>query len=177
MRPCRTIVARGVAIAISASAWALGPGIACSAPAPAVSITSLRQLPTPLPYPFDPRADAEAQVAAGAAKARASGKLLLIELGGDWCGDCRILAAVMRLPEVAAFVDKHYVVVPVDVGRIDRNLQIARRYGVKRVEGVPALLVVDGRGRLVDAGHVAALADARSMAPQALADWLARWTS
>jgi hypothetical protein len=38
------------------------------------------------------------------------------------------------------------------------------------------MLVVDPRtDKLLDAGHVAALADARSMTPQALADWLARW--
>jgi hypothetical protein len=28
---------------------------------------------------------------------------------------------------------------------------------------------------LLDGGHVAALADARSMTPQSLADWLAQW--
>jgi hypothetical protein len=29
---------------------------------------------------------------------------------------------------------------------------------------------------LLDAGHIAAIADARIMTPQALADWLAQWT-
>ena len=29
--------------------------------------------------------------------------------------------------------------------------------------------------KLVNAGHITALADARSMTPQSLADWLARW--
>jgi thiol-disulfide isomerase/thioredoxin len=151
-------------------------GAALAAPAPQVSIASLAQLSTPLPVPYDPTRDAKADVAAGLAKARASHKLLLIDLGGNWCGDCRVLAGVMRLPEVAAFVNVHYVVVTVDVGRIDRNLDIPARYGVKKVEGVPGLLVVDAHGRLKDAGHIAALADARSMTPQALADWLARWT-
>lgn len=148
-----------------------------AAPAPRVSIASLRQLPTPLPFPFDENADAKAQVAAAAAKARASGRLLLIDLGGNWCGDCRVLSAVMELPEVAAFVRRHYVVQPVSVGHFDRNLDVLARYGVKRLQGVPALLVIDRNGRLLDAGHVEALADARSMSPQALADWLARWTS
>jgi thiol-disulfide isomerase/thioredoxin len=151
-----------------------GPVLA--APAPKVSIASLANLATPLPNPYDPGANAKADVAAAAAKARAAHKLLLIDLGGAWCGDCRVLAGVMRLPEVAAFVDAHYVVVAVDVGRMNRNLDIPTRYGVKHLDGVPALLVVDNRGQLRDAGHVAALADARHMTPQGLADWLARWT-
>ncbi len=151
-------------------------GAALAAPAPPVGIASLRDLPTPLPLPYDAKADAEKDVAAAAARARASGKLLLIDLGGNWCPDCRILAGIMRLAPVAAFLAAHYEVVSVDVGRMDRNLDIPRRYGVNKVEGVPSLLIVDPHGRLVDAGHVAALADARSMQPQALADWLAHWT-
>jgi len=147
-----------------------------AAPAPHVRIASLAQLPTPLPNPYDPAADAKAEVAAARAKARADGKLLLIDLGGAWCGDCRVLAGLMDQPEIAAFVRAHYVVVNVDVGRENRNLDIPAHYGVKSMDGVPSLLIVDSQGRLVNSGHVAALAEARSMTPQALADWLARWT-
>jgi thiol-disulfide isomerase/thioredoxin len=151
-------------------------GSAWAAPAPKVSIPSLAELPTPLPLPYDAKADAKADVAAAFAKVKTSHRLLLIDLGGNWCPDCRILAAIMRLPEVAAFVNAHYVVVAVDVGHEDRNLDIPARYGVKRLDGVPSLLVVDDHGRLKDAAHVAALADARHMTPQGLADWLASWT-
>jgi thiol-disulfide isomerase/thioredoxin len=150
--------------------------IALAAPAPAVHIRSLAELPTPLPLPYDHAADARDQVARAQSRARASGKLLLIDLGGNWCADCRLLAAVMQLPEVAAFIDAHYVLVLVDVGRMDRNLDIPAHWGVKRVDGVPSLLVVDSGDHLINAGHQEALADARSMRPQALADWLARWT-
>ena len=151
---------------------------ASAAPAPRVSIASFAQLNTPLPYPYDEKADANAAVAAAKARALASHRLLLIDLGGDWCPDCRILAGTMELPEVKAFVEAHYVVVTVDVGRFDKNQQIPAHYGIKgRLEGVPAVLIVDPvSDRLLDGGHVAALADARSMSPQALADWLAQWT-
>jgi thiol-disulfide isomerase/thioredoxin len=159
----------GLILALSAAA-------AIAAPAPRVSIASLAQLPTPLPSPYDPAANAKADVAAALARARATHKLLLIDLGGNWCGDCRVLAGILRLPEVAAFVDAHYVVVAVDVGRMNRNLDIPGGYGVNRLDGVPALLVVDEHGHLKDAGHVSALADARHMTPQGLADWLASWT-
>ena len=110
-------------------------------------------------------------------RAAASHKLLLIDLGGNWCLDCRILAGTMDLPELKAFVHRRFELVTVDVGRFDKNLAIPARYGItKRLEGVPSLLVVDPRtNRLLNAGHVSALADARSMTPQALADWLAQW--
>lgn len=145
-------------------------------PAPRVGVASLDRLPKPLPLPYDERADADRQLAQAKIRARAEGKRLLIDLGGNWCGDCRVLAGVMALPEVAAFLRRHYVVVAVDVGRLDKNAQIARRYGIARVTGVPALLVVDPKtDRLVNAGRIFALTDARHMTPQALADWLAQW--
>ena len=154
------------------------PTVAAGAPAPKVSIASFAQLSTPLPLPYDEHANANAQVAAAKARARRNHKLLMIDLGGNWCGDCRILSGTLDLPELKAFVRTHYEVVTVDVGRFDRNLQIPAHYGItKRLEGVPSLLIVDPRtDRLLDAGQDAALADARHMSPQALADWVAQWT-
>jgi thiol-disulfide isomerase/thioredoxin len=157
---------------------ALLAGAASAAPAPRMGITSFAQLKTPLPYPYDEKADASAAVATAKARARDHHKLLLIDLGGNWCPDCRILAGTMEQPELRAFVDAHYEMVTVDVGRFDKNLQIPAHYGItRRLEGVPSVLVVDpATDRLIDAGHISALSDARHMTPQALADWLARWT-
>lgn len=109
-------------------------------------------------------------------RASAQDKKLLIDLGGNWCADCRILAGVFELPEVKAFLQRHYEVVTVDIGRLDKNQQIARYYGIDKLKGMPSLLVVDPRtDHLLNDGHLFALADARHMTPQALADWLAQW--
>lgn len=147
-----------------------------AAPAPHVKIQSLQQLPQPLPLPYNEATNADQQVAQAKARARAQGKKLLIDLGGNWCADCRVLAGIMELPEIAAFIRAHYVVVTVDVGRMDKNQAIPRHYGISKLEGVPAILVVDPKkDRLVNGGRLFALADARHMTPQALADWLAQW--
>ncbi len=167
---------RAPALAAAAVLALAGPALATPV-APKVGIASFAELPTPLPYPYDEAANADRVVAAAKARALAHHKLLLIDLGGNWCGDCRVLAGTMALPTLKAFVAAHYEMALVDVGRFDKNLQIPARYGIhNRLEGVPALLIIDPRtDRLLDAGHVAALADARHMTPQALADWLAQW--
>lgn len=159
----------------------LALGIVAAAPlqaarAPKVAATSLEALRQPLPLPYDEKADADRDVAAAKARARAKGKRLLIDLGGNWCPDCRVLAGVFDLPEVKAFLQRHYEVVTVDIGRLNKNQQIAGHYGIEKLKGVPALLVVDPKtDRLLNDGHLFALADARHMTPQALADWLAQW--
>ena len=168
----RTVAATLLALALAS------PAAAAPAPAPKIAIASFAELKTPLPYPYDEAANADAQVARAKARAKAHGKLLLVDLGGNWCGDCRILSATMDRPELKAFVDRHYEVVLVDIGRYDKNLQIPGRYGITDhlAGGVPALLVIDPRtNKLLDGGHISALEDARNMTPQALADWLAHW--
>lgn len=166
---------RTVLTALAAVSLA-GAGIA-AVPAPRVKVQSFDQLAKPLPLPYSQTAPAMATVNKARAKAKASGKLLLIDLGGNWCLDCRILAGTMELPEVEGWLAKHYELVSVDVGRFDKNLDVPARYGFKdRLAGVPALLVVDPRSdKLINAGKTTALSDARSMTPQGLADYLAQF--
>jgi thiol:disulfide interchange protein len=149
-------------------------------PAPKItSIAALAELPTPLPFPYDESANADTAVDAALIKAHDEHKRAFIDLGGNWCGDCRVLAALMAQPDVKAFMDKHYVLVSVDVGRFNKNLQIPDRWNVAadmKNGGVPAILVVDPvTKKLVDAGHITAIEDARHMDPQALMDWIAQW--
>jgi len=167
----------GVAAAL-ALVTILSPGVpAAASPAPQVSISMLRELPIIDRAPYDERANANAAVDNAMGRALKSGKRVLIDLGGNWCGDCIVLANLMRLPEVKSFVDAHYEVAMVDVGKFDKNLQILARFGIfARLEGVPSVLIVDPvSNKLLDQGHIAALADARSMTPQAIADWLTLW--
>ena len=169
----RLLAASLAALLIAAPASAL-PGLAWAAKAPTVALKSLADLPTP-PYPYDEKADAEADVAAALKRAKKARKLTLIDFGGNWCGDCRVFAGVIEQPDVKRWVDKHYEVVNVNVGRYDRNMQIPARYGVDKLKGVPSFLVVDTNGKLVNPGAFFALTNARAMTPQSIVDWLAQW--
>jgi thiol-disulfide isomerase/thioredoxin len=151
--------------------------LAGGAAPPPLQITDLKNLPVVVTAPYDEKANADAVVAAAFARAKKSHKLVLLDLGGNWCPDCVILANVMRLPAMKDFLAAHYEFAAVDVGRFDKNLQIPARFGyTKKLEGVPTVLVVTPDGKLVNDGHVFALSDARHMTPQSLAAYLAEWT-
>ncbi|WP_241693691.1 thioredoxin family protein [Caulobacter sp. SSI4214] len=165
----RALAAAGL-LALAAPSLALA-----AAKAPTVALKSIADLPTPLPYPYDETADAEKDVAAALKTAKAQKKLVLIDLGGNWCGDCRVFAGLIEQPDLKAWVAKHYVVVTVNVGRYDHNMQIPARYGIDKLKGVPTFLVVDAKGKLVNPDALFALTDARHMTPQSIADWLAQW--
>jgi len=156
-------------------ALAAAPALATGAAAPRMSANSIDSIAVP-DAPFDRSADADHDVAAAFARAAEEHKRVLIDLGANWCADCRILVGVMALPELRAFLDAHFAVVSVDVGRFNRNLQIPARFGVTdRLEGVPIILIATPDGMLVNRGHVDALVEARKLTPQAISDWLATW--
>ena len=147
-----------------------------AAPAPKLSITDFKQLPVVLTQPYDEGANADAALAAAFARAQKSHKRVLIDLGGNWCVDCIVLANFLKLPEMQRFMAAHYEVVTVDVGRFNRNLQIPARFGVtKKLEGVPALLIATPDGKLANGKDVFATASASEMTPRSVADYLAKY--
>jgi thiol-disulfide isomerase/thioredoxin len=125
--------------------------------------------------PYNTKASDNARVRAAAARAKAAHKLLLVDFGGNWCSDCRMLSGLMAQPAAKAFLDKHYEIVLVDVGRMDKNLEIPARYGIPKVRAVPAVVVVAPSGRVLNPGDEFALSDANSMNPQVVMNKLAGW--
>ena len=156
---------------------AVTASLALSAAAPpALPITDLKQLPIVVQAPYDENANADAVVDAAFARAKKSHRLVMLDLGGNWCPDCIILANVMQLPAMKKFMAQHYEFASVDVGRFDKNLQVPAKFGyTERLKGVPTILVATPEGKLVNDGHVFALTDARNMTPQSLAAYLAQW--
>ncbi|HKQ45060.1 MAG TPA: thioredoxin family protein [Rhizomicrobium sp.] len=152
-------------------------GPALAAPAPKLSIAKLEQLPILTMRPYDEAANADVQVAAAFARAQKSQKRVLIDLGGNWCPDCIVLTNLMKLPQMRRFMDRHYELVMVDVGRFNRNLQIPARFGIAKLRGVPALLIATPGGTLINKDNVFATTDARNMTPQAIADYLAKYAN
>jgi thiol-disulfide isomerase/thioredoxin len=160
------------ALLIGGAAFAfVAPGIAW-AKVVAPKLGPLKSVPE---APYNEAANANAAVKAAEARAKKSGKLLLIDMGGNWCPDCRLLSGIIERPEAKAFMRKHYEVVMVDVGRMDKNLQIPARYGIGKIEGVPAVIVVDPKGKVLNKGDHFALSDARGIGNQAVMDKLAEW--
>jgi thiol-disulfide isomerase/thioredoxin len=125
--------------------------------------------------PYNETAVADARVRAAAARAKKANKLLLVDFGGNWCPDCRVLAGLVEEPAAKAFLAKHYEIVLVDVGRMDKNLQIPARYGIAKVRAVPAVVIVTPKGKILNPGDEFALSDAGSMNPQVVMNKLAAW--
>jgi thiol-disulfide isomerase/thioredoxin len=124
--------------------------------------------------PFNESADAHADVALAISRAAATHKYVLLDFGGNWCPDCRVTSGVLMMKEVQPWIARNFIVVPIDVGRMNKNLDIAAAYGQK-IHAVPTMVVLNASGKILNAGNPTALSDARSMTPQAIVDTLNGW--
>lgn len=150
----------------------VAPGASIAAPLPMPSLPAAQ--PAPLASPYDPKADASAAVDRAFETARSSGREVLLDFGANWCPDCRMLAGVLAMPQVSPWIDAHFVKVLIDVGRIDRNLELASRYGVK-ISAIPCVLILRPDGTLLNPDGTRTLGDARTMTAGAMVALLAEW--
>jgi thiol:disulfide interchange protein len=153
-----------------------------AAPSPAVpapSTVPVRQPVTPPPavkkHLYSAEADPKADIAAGVKQARLEHKRVILDFGGDWCGDCQVLDIYLHQPPNVELLEKNFVLVHVDIGHFDKNLDITDKYKVPLKKGVPALAVLDARGKLVYAQKSAEFGDMRYMYPNSVTDFLKKW--
>ena len=102
---------------------------------------------------YNEQADPAADIAQAERTALREHKHILLDFGGNWCGDCQVMDYNFHQPPTATLLTQNYVVVHVDIGHIDKNLEIAKRYGVQIAHGVPGLAILDARGKVLYAQH------------------------
>jgi thiol-disulfide isomerase/thioredoxin len=102
---------------------------------------------------YSEAADPAADIAAARLVARREHKRILLDFGGNWCGDCQLLDYYYHQSPNAELLAKYYIVVHIDIGHMDHNVAIARKYRVPITKGVPALAVLDAQGDLLYAEH------------------------
>jgi thioredoxin 1 len=124
--------------------------------------------------PYNEQADAKADVQRVVAEAKASNKPALLIFGANWCEDCRALDKSLKSEKNAALMAQEFRVVKVDVGRFDRNLDIANSYGNPIKKGIPAAVVISPKGDLIYATRAGELADARGMSESGIYDFFKR---
>lgn len=138
--------------------------------------TSLTALAGP-PAIYDEAADAKAAIRTTLAEAEKARLPVLVVFGANWCGDCRMLDATFKNGPSAPLIAKSFKVVKVDVGRFDRNVDIAEGYRVPLKKGIPAVAVLSPQGKLLYATEGGELADARKMGDQGVYEFFNRVTA
>ncbi len=124
-------------------------------------------------YP-DP-SQAKADLAAALKTAAAAHKRVLVDFGGNWCGDCQVLDIYFHNPSNLPILEANFVMVHVNIGHMDENLDIAKEYEVPLERGVPALAVLTEKGKLLYSQRNGQFEAMRRMEAGAVTQFLLQW--
>jgi protein disulfide-isomerase len=102
---------------------------------------------------------------------------VLLVFGANWCGDCQLLDTSFKSGESAPLIQKNFKVVKIDVGKFDKNVDVAESYGVPLKKGIPAVAILSPQGQVVYATKTGELANARKMGDRGIYDFFAKVTA
>lgn len=124
-------------------------------------------------YP-DP-AQAQADINAALKTAAATHKRVLLDFGGNWCGDCQVLDIYFHNAQNLPILEANFVLVHINIGHSDANLDLAQRYGVPLDKGVPALAVLSEHGKLLFSQRQGQFEAMRRMESSTVTSFLVEW--
>lgn len=124
---------------------------------------------------YDANANAHTDIQHALAIAQREHKRVILDFGGNWCGDCIVLNYYLHQSPNADLLAHNFILVDIDIGQYDHNLDVANHYGIPLKLGVPALAVLSGGGQLLYSQRNGEFEKMRQMDPASVTRFLERW--
>ncbi len=143
--------------------------------------TGVEQDNSLLPTPTEKRdlypaaADAAKEIEAALVLAAADHKRVLLVFGGNWCYDCHVLDRGLHEGEAGKIMRASYLLVHVDIGNGEKNLNLLKKYEIPIEKGVPAVAVLSSDEALLYSSGDGEFEAARNMKKKNLVAFLNRW--
>jgi len=148
---------------------------ACKAPPTTTTSTATTTPATASRDIYPDPSQAQSDLAAALRTAAANHKRILLDFGGNWCGDCQVLDRYFHDAANRPLLEANFVLVHVNVGHIDANQDIAKRYGIPLEKGVPALAVLSESGKLLYSQKGGEFEAMRRMESSSVTSFLVQW--
>jgi thioredoxin 1 len=127
--------------------------------------------------PYNETADAKANIQQALTQATAKQTEVIVVFGANWCGDCRMLDTAMKSGTSAPLLAQDFQIVKVNVGRWDKNLDLAKSYGVPLEKGIPAVAILSSSNKVLYVTKEGELANARQMGENGIYDFFKKVTA
>ena len=124
--------------------------------------------------PYNESADAKLEIKQALTEAATTKTPVIIVFGANWCGDCKMLDSAMKNGTSASLLSQDFKIVKVNVGRMDKNVDVAKSYGVPLEKGIPSVAIVSPKNEILYVTKDGELADARKMGESGIYEFFKR---
>jgi thiol:disulfide interchange protein len=124
-------------------------------------------------YPAD--ADSRKEIEEALKKAVGNHKRVLLVFGANWCYDCHVLDRALHEGAAGDLMKESFLLVHVDIGEGDKNLDLLKQYKIPLEKGLPAVAILGGDGALLYSSGAGEFEAARKMMKKDLVTFLQRW--
>ena len=126
-------------------------------------------------YPAD--ADAKKEIDDALKTAATDNKRVMLIFGANWCYDCHVLDQALHEGEAGKIVKDGFLLVHVDIGEGNKNLDLVSKYETTIDFGVPTVVILNGTGRVIYSSTKGEFEAARKMMKKDLVAFLDEWKS
>ncbi|MFI6144441.1 thioredoxin family protein [Streptomyces sp. NPDC051109] len=172
-----SVSASASATARSGSSPAKGGSTAATGTSAKPSRTSTAAQPAPVPGSgYDSSADAQKLIDAALRTAKSEGRMVLLDFGANWCGNCKAADKVFAQSQTAAILGSSYQMVKIDIGgNSSANSALLRKYSPSGgTYTMPVLVVVSPSGTVRTDTHVTGNP---ALTPAGINSFLRQWAS
>ena len=124
---------------------------------------------------YDPARDPAADLATAIEDASASGKRILLEIGGEWCHWCHILEDFFKTHDVhRLLLHDRFIVVKVNFSPENENKAFLSQYPA--FKGYPHIIILDTDGSHLHSQDTGLLEKERGYDPDDMKAFLEKWS-
>lgn len=124
-------------------------------------------------YPSD--ADPKKEIDEALKQASIEKKRVMLIFGGNWCYDCHVLDRALHEGAAGKIAKESFLLLHVDIGEGDKNLDLVKLYKIPLEKGVPAVAILNGEGKLIYSSGEGEFEAARRMMKKDLVAFLLSW--
>ena len=110
-------------------------------------------------------------------EARNTGRLVICQVGGNWCPWClRFAQFITENEEIRQFVEEHFVYIHLNTSKEHKNLDMLERLGNPGRFGYPVLVVLGHEGEVLHIQNSSYLELEKSYDTKKVMDFFKNWT-
>jgi thioredoxin-related protein len=123
---------------------------------------------------YDIERDPSQDVADAARKASATGKRILLQVGGEWCSWCHLLDEFVHTNQaISASLQSNFLVLKVNYSTENNNADFLSKFPA--IPGYPHLFVLDSDGSFLHSQGTEELEEGRGYSEQAFLAFIDKW--